>query len=304
MTALFHGRVGRIGLVIALSAMASCWKVYDLHDAPATDAPVGIVDAPDPVADAPAVAFDGPLPVPAPVNVGCRPYRVIPALQAKFPYQGANGTVDPVCTIDPSGAVAMTYQPLSCGALGWWAGCQFAANIDLSAFDDQMGRGQGIIAMSVCVANLVVSSVDLRYGSAQLSDEGRTKFLPAIRAEERFSGTGCRLAYLAPEDACYSQGHCGAQAGCAPGAPGAPDTCDTFARSRLTIMNEFCSPSGAPPSGPSTVTVEQVTYYPQACLCHTTADCAPPSVCRRDGWPTGATCNTTPGADCPGVCAP
>jgi hypothetical protein len=195
----------------------------------------------------------------------------------------------------------MTYQPLACSGPGWWAGCQFASNIDLSAFDDWMNPGQGVIAMSVCVENLVVSSVNLRYGSPVLSNAGRTKFLPAIRADEQFSGTGCRLAYLAPEDACYVQGRCGTNSGC---APGTPQVCDTFSRSRLTIMNEFCSTSGAPPNGPSTVTVEQVTYYPKGCLCQTTADCAAPNVCRRDGWPPGATCNTTQGGDCPGVCAP
>lgn len=297
MTALFHGWSGRIGQFVILCTPA-CWPVYELHNAPPADGPEEVVDAP-------SAALDGAVAVPdavlAPPVTGCRPYRVIPALQAKVPYQGPNGTVDPVCSIDPTGAVTVTYQPLTCSGPGWWAGCQFASNIDLSAFDDWMNPGGGVIAMSVCVENLVVSSVDLRYGSPTLSNAGRTKFLPAIRAEEQFTGTGCRLVYLAPEDACYSLGHCGTNSGC---APGTPQVCDSFSRSRLTIMNEFCSGLGAPPSGPSSVTVEQVTYYPQGCLCRTTADCAPPSVCRRDGWPPGATCNLTPGADCPGVCAP
>lgn len=297
MTSLFHRRVGGIGRIVVLCAAASC-KVYELHDAPAADAQVGVADAPSAALDASGPVLDGPFPQP---DTGCRPYRVIPTLQAKFPYQGSNGTVDPVCSIDPSGAVSMTYQPLTCSGPGWWAGCQFASNIDLSAFDDWMNHGQGVIAMSVCVENLVVSSINLRYGSPLLSNAGRTKYLSAIRADEQLSGTGCRLAYLAPEDACYVVGRCGTNSGC---APGTPQVCDTFSRSRLTIMNEFCSVLGAPPNGPSRVTVEQVTYYPQGCLCHTTADCAAPNVCRRDGWPPGATCNTTPGADCPGVCAP
>jgi hypothetical protein len=298
MTALLHRQVGRIGPLIALCTTAACGPVYELRSAPPGDAQAAIVDAPSAIFDGAVLGFDGPLPQP---SSGCRPYRIIPALQAKFPYQGPNGTVDPVCTIDPSGAISMTYQPLTCSGPGWWAGCQFASNIDLSAFDDFMNQGQGVIAMSVCVENLVVSSVDLRYGSPLLSNAGRTKFLPAIRTEEQFTGNGCRLAYLAPEDACYTTGRCGTNSGC---SLGPPQVCDNFARSRLTIMNEFCSGSGAPPNGPSTVTVEQITYYPQGCLCHTTADCAAPNVCRRDGWPPGATCNTTPGADCPGVCAP
>jgi hypothetical protein len=282
-------RVRGLGLAIGLG-MAACTPFSPGEPSPDAAMPV-----------------DGNMPVDAgnPVSAGdCRPYHVIAALQAKFPYQGPNGTVDPVCSIDSAGAVTMTYQPLVCGSLGWWAGCQFAANIDLSAFDAKTGPAQGVIAMTVCVANFVVSSLDLRYGSPQLSNEGRTKYLPAIRAEERFTGTGCRLAYLAPSDACYSTGHCGVSSGCAPGAPGTPDTCDTFSRSRLTIMNEFCAPSGSAPNGPSTVTVEQVTYYPQSCLCHDTSDCKSPNVCRRDGWPPGATCSMTLGADCPGVCAP
>src|SRR5947208_1896803 len=121
MTALFDRRVGRIGLFLVLCATAACWKVYELPGAPpAVDAPVAVADAPSAIFDAPVIAFDAPLPQPV---TGCRPYRVIPALQAKFPYQGPNGTVDPVCSIDPSGAVTMTYQPLACSGPGWWAGC-------------------------------------------------------------------------------------------------------------------------------------------------------------------------------------
>jgi hypothetical protein len=40
------------------------------------------------------------------------------------------------------------------------------------------------------------------------------KFMPLIRADEQFAGSGCRLVYLSANDACYGFDRCGGDADC------------------------------------------------------------------------------------------
>ena len=235
----------------------------------------------------------------------CRPQVVIPTLQSSIVYFGENGSIVPSCDIDDNGVVTMQYTPLSCSpTIGWYGGCFLAANQDLSQFDALTGGGHGVLAVKLCVKDFVPSSLNLRYGSPAFAANGRTKYMPIIPAEEQFAGNSCRLVYLSPHDACYSLGRCGPNTGC----PTEQNTdlgnsCDTFSRSQLTIVNEFCVPSRAAATKPTTVTIEKITYYPAGCTCEDTGSCAAPNVCRRDGWRADAKCENA-GSGCPGVCAP
>lgn len=236
----------------------------------------------------------------------CRPVDIVATLQTPIAYHGPGGrSVEPTCTVDRNGVVTVRYMPLACedSAQSWWAGCIFAANQDLSDFDAEVGGSHGVLAVKLCVDGFVPSALNLRYGSPGFSADGRTKYMPLISGIERFTGTGCKLVYLSPSDACYSFDRCGAQSGCAP-AGGSGPGCDTFGRSELIIMNEFCAASTTVPTAPTVLTIERVTYFPDRCTCNDTDDCTAPRVCRRDGWKPDAPCEVTSGEPCPGVCAP
>jgi hypothetical protein len=235
----------------------------------------------------------------------CRPHEIIATQQHLIVYFGRNGSVVPSCTIDSDGVVTMQFTPLSCSPImGWYGGCVFAGNQDLAEFDAVTGKGRGVIAVKVCVKGFVPSALNLRYGSPPFSMNGRTKYMPMITAEEQFTGDGCRLVYLSPSDACYSFGRCGSASGCvADDSTVLGNNCDTFARSQLSVVNEFCAPPREASTQPTVVTIEKITYYPEGCMCDNTAACSSPRVCRRDGWLADSKCaNALEG--CPGVCAP
>jgi hypothetical protein len=234
----------------------------------------------------------------------CRPIELIPSRQRAIGYENDTSTrrLVPSCGLDDRGMVTMTYTPLDCSPPDvWWAGCAFAGNLDLAEFDAQRGDGEGVIAIKLCVKNFVPSALNLRYGSAAFSIPGHTKWMPVIDGQEHFTGDGCRIVYLSPQDACYSYDRCGASSGCYVDDTTTPQ-CDEFSRSEISIVNEFCAPRAAA-TAPLTVTIEQVTYFPQGCICDDTSMCTAPRVCRRDGWPTSARCDLD-GNNCPGICAP
>lgn len=238
----------------------------------------------------------------------CRPHDVIPTLQIPLPYSDSNGETAPSCNIDDNGVVTIEYTPLSCSAtIGWWAGCSIAANQDLREFDaTTMPRpgGHGVLAIKLCVKDFVPSALNLRYGSPDFAANGRTKFMPMITTGERLTESGCRVVYLSPQDACYGFNRCGTTSGCVTDSTTDPGTrCDTFGRSQLIVMNEFCVASQPAATKPTVVTIEKITYYPEQCICTDTSSCTLPKVCRHDGWRSDSRCDDAAGG-CPGVCAP
>lgn len=238
----------------------------------------------------------------------CRPHSVIATEQIATAYAPPGGLADgrtsltPTCSIDDAGILTMTFLPPACtdSAHGWYAGCVFAANQDLSGFDSS-GGGRGLLAVEVCVQDFVRSSLNLRYGSTATTMVGATKYLPVIDAAEDFSGTGCRLVYLAPGDACYAYNRCGADAGCATVDGGV--SCDFFDSSHLTLMDEFCVQSTTIPALPVVVRLKKVMLSGPACVCADDSRCSSPNVCRRDGWGPRAQC-VLAGDRCPGLCSP
>lgn len=239
----------------------------------------------------------------------CRPHDMIANEQLAIIDAPEGGLSDgraaliPTCKIDDAGVLTMTFTPPPCtdNSRSWYAGCTFAANQDLSRFDVS-GGGQGLLAAHVCVDGFVASSLNLRYGSVKATSLGKTKYLPLIDAAENFSGSGCRLVYFAPADACYSSDRCGTNAGCETLADGS-SFCDSFGVSQLTLMNEFCAQSTTAPEQPVVVKLETTMLFGPACICNDDSNCARPNVCRRDGWGPRAQCALA-GTPCSGVCMP
>ena len=299
-------------MAMPLAAPVSCFKVEGSY---ARTQPTETVGTDAPLAS----PGDG-----SATKATCRP-RPMQAVTTSH-FEEAH-TPAPMCAIDESGVVSMSYQTFAgCPTFddngqqsGDYRACYFGQNEDVSAFE----RGSGLFEVKFCFDGPLYENLNLWFDT-QAEPSTPLRLMRLLRGDDS-TPSSCRTMLLSLQDSCISafEPTCGVacrddvslDAGPADGGGGSLDggnapppvmtACASFRRVKVRVTTEYCQcPSeGCPRPATANVRLLSLVYYPEDCLCATDADCSAGTFCREDALSPDATCWDS-AAGCRGICSP
>lgn len=232
----------------------------------------------------------------------CRPRSVSFRVADKYSYDGEH---DPDCSVDELGRALMRFTPVEgCPSEpNPWRSCLIARHQDISAF----AASQGVFEASVCVNGPLPGSLQLKFEYAPDNDGAFQKqlVLTALPSWQNPIG-GCQRVVFRADDLslpeqCRSQNDA-LECTATPRALESPiNSADPELRdAQLLLTTTSCEPARNATAEPVALTLSELRFYPSACFCGQTDECAAGAYCDTDGFAEFACCRCS--GDCPGIC--